>query len=323
MRARWSRDDRLRVLVEKEPGFGPAEWEASLDEGFPQWRDEVEVAFSGDRRSRKTLVRDAEVFVASWVSQKVLDGGKSLRWVHVTLSGQDFGDDLEVPEDVTITAAAGVASGGIAEHVAGLMIALDRRFDRALERQSRWDWSQDGILGEIRGLRGRTVGIAGLGHSGRAVARVAAALGMRAVALTRTGQPAEGVAHVFTPDALDRFLRVSDFAVLCVPLTRETRGMIGEAELAALGAESFLVNVARGELVDEAALAQALKDGTIAGAALDVLSQEPPPRRHPLRGCPNLIVTPHVAGNVHTFAPEIRAQFVAELRRVTERGFDV
>lgn len=323
MRPRWGRDERLRVLVEEAPGFGPDEWEDALDEGFPRWREQVEVAFSADRRTRKALVADADVFVASWITQKLIDAGRKLRWVHVTLSGQDFADELEVPEEIAVTNAAGVASRGIAEHVAGLMIALDRRFDRAFARQQRWDWSQDGILDGIRGLRGATAGIVGLGHSGRAVARTCAALGMDVVALTRSGQPAEGVRHVYASDRLETMLHEARFVILCAPLTRETRGMVGAPELQALGPDSFLVNVARGELVDEGALATALREGTIAGAALDVLSREPPPRRHPLRGCPNLIVTPHVAGNVNTFAPEIRAQFVAELRRVCERGLDV
>lgn len=323
MKPRWGGDDRLRVLVEEGPGFGRDEWEQSLDEGFPRWEELVQVAFSGDRRTRRALVPEADVFVSTWLTQKLLDAAPGLRWVHLTLSGQDFADELDLRGGLTVTSAAGVASRGIAEHVAGLMIALDRRFDRAFERRQRWDWSQEGILEGINGLHGSTAGIVGLGHSGRAVARVAAALGMQVVALTRSGQPAEGVAHVYGPDGLERLLRESDFAVLCVPLTRETRGMIGAAELAALGPGSFLVNVARGELVDERALARALKDGTIAGAALDVLTREPPPRRHPLRRCPNLMITPHVAGNVNTYASEIRAQFVAELRRVAERGPDV
>ena len=311
--------ERLIVLVEPSPGFQPADWEASLDEGFPDWRERVDVRFVEGRLARRAALPKAHVFVSTWVSQKLVARGARLEWIHVTMSGADGLDGIELREGLEVTSAAGVAAAGMAEHALGLMIALDRGFHVAVERQAEWKWEQGGILENVRGLNGRTVAIVGLGHSGRALAERARAFGMRVVGVSRTGRTAPEVDVTAAADELPRVLEDADFLVLCTALTEETRGLVGERELAALGSESYLVNVARGELVDEAALAAALKRGVIAGAGLDVLSEEPPGARHVLRDCPNLIVTPHVAGNVYTFRREIRSDFVARLRERVER----
>jgi D-2-hydroxyacid dehydrogenase (NADP+) len=320
MRHAWSGDGRTTVLFDPSPGFDERAWTESLDELFPGWRGAVEARFPAKRPARRALLEGADVFVASWVTQDVLDRGRALRWVHVTMSGIDGVDALDVPERVRLTSTAGVAAAGMAEHALGLVIALARRFDRALDRQRSWSWSQEGVLEEIRPLAGRTLGIVGLGHSGRALARLGLALGMRVVGVSRRGAPVEGLDAVWTPDGLPVLLRESDFVVLCAPATNATEGLIGRRELEELGPDGFLVNVSRGELVDERALADALRDGAIAGAGLDVLRREPPPRRHPLRRAPNLVVTPHVAGNLNTYAPAIRAGFVAQLREHVLEG---
>ena len=311
---------RLVVLVEPGPGFAEADWIASLDDGFPGWRDAVEVHFVEGRRDRRSLLPKAHVYVSTWISQRLVDRGPRLEWVHVTMSGADGLDHVTLREGLEVTSAAGVAAAGMAEHALGLMIALDRGFHVAAERTASWSWDQAGILDRIKGLNGRTAGIVGLGHSGRALAARCRAMGMRVAGVSRSGDAAPEVDALFAPADLLHAAEEADFLVLCAALTDETRGLMGERELTALGPESYLVNVARGELVDERALAAALRHGRIAGAALDVLSEEPPSRRHALRGAPNLIVTPHVAGNVYTFRNEIRAELVARLReRVAAR----
>lgn len=302
------------VLVEPGDGFSRGDWVSSLDDGFAEWRDYVDLRFAEGRWSRMALLARAEVFVATWVSQSALDRGRRLRWIHVTMAAADDIDRIDLRSGVHLTTAAGVAAGGMAEHAIGLMIALDRGFDVAVRRQVQWRWDQSGIRERVRGLAGRTVAIVGLGHSGIALARRARGLGMRVVGVSRSRAPRECVDEVRALNELRPVLEAADFVVLCTALADETRGLIGERELDALGPDSYLINIARGDLVDEKALAAALSRGDIAGAGLDVLSEEPPARRHVLRGCPNLIVTPHVAGNVYTYRHEIRADFVARLR---------
>lgn len=308
----------LVVVFESGPSFDEEAWTAALDEGLPGWRGRVDARFVGNRRSRRSALADADVYVSTWVSSDVLRRAPRLSWVHLTLAGA--GGDATVPPDVRFTTAAGVAAAGMAEHALMSMLALARRLPAALDNQRRWSWTQDGILEGVEGLAGRTAGIVGLGHAGRAIARLAGAVGMNVAGTSRTGAPVEEVAEIVP---LHRLLEVADFLVLAASLNDSTRGLIGAAELKLLGPSSYLVNVARGELVDERALGDALRKGVIAGAAVDVLSKEPPPRRHPLRGAPNLIVTPHVAGNVHWHAREIRSRFVEQLADAVRGGSGV
>lgn len=319
--AQWNRGQQLKVLIETGAGFTANDWIKALNSDFDGWEQLLEVRFVRNSLERYALAPGMDVYVSTWLTSDLLARSRQLRWVHLTIAGVEFLEELEIPPHVKITIASGVAAEGIAEHVIGLMIVLDRRLDLAIKQQQRWVWNQEGIVEHIRGLRGRTVGVVGLGHNGQAVARLAKAVGMRVIGLTRQPeQTIEEVEVVYGLDGLPTLLSQSDFVVMCVPLTRETHGLVGKAELDALGHDSYLINVARGGVVDERDLAWALRKGIIAGAALDVLSVEPPSGFHPLRRCPNLIITPHVAGNIYTFRHEIRRRFVHNLKAFVSGG---
>jgi phosphoglycerate dehydrogenase-like enzyme len=173
-----------------------------------------------------------------------------------------------------------------------LMLALAKRLpwqDR-ITREGRWDKQQEVIGSEIQG---RTLGIVGLGHSGRELARLVAPFGMRVVAYSPHAERAQAEALGVTLMTLDELLRTSDFLSIHCRLSPETRGLIGPAQLALMKPSAFLVNVARGENVDEPALVEALRMRRIAGAGLDVFEHEPMPTDHPLLTLDNVIVTPH------------------------------
>jgi len=311
----WDHDCLLKVLIETWPGFATNDWLDVLHKKFPEWKQWVQLRFVEKRWERDALASQAQVYVSTFLSADFLAQAKALSWVHLALSGVEFLENVDIPAHIKITTAAGISAVGVAEHILGLMIALDRRMDLAFRRQLRWRWDQRGILENIRLLRGRTAGVVGLGNNGRAVAGLCNAVGMRVIGLDkRSDLSVEGVESVYPPEQLPNLLEQADFAVICLPLSKDTRRLIGKKELGTLGPYSYLINVSRGEIVDERALAWALRHRVIAGAALDVLSGEPPSRLHPLRGCPNLIVTPHVAGNIYTFRYEIMGHFVENLK---------
>jgi phosphoglycerate dehydrogenase-like enzyme len=162
------------------------------------------------------------------------------------------------------------------------------------------------------------VGIVGLGHIGREVARLAKAFGMRVLATRRSARKsrrAKYVDHLFSPDKLRDLLSESDYVVLTLALTPETRGIIGEAELRSMKPTAYLINVARGGLVDEAALVRALEEQRIAGAGLDVFTTEPLPQDSPLWGFENVIISPHIAGGMEDYVARATAVFCENLRR--------
>jgi phosphoglycerate dehydrogenase-like enzyme len=199
-----------------------------------------------------------------------------------------------------------VFSRPIAEYVILMMLAAARRLPQLLELQAERTWQPL----EARELRDVTVGIVGLGSIGRAVGALATAFGCRVIATRRRAESGAAAAdgagdepflgsvmldRVLPPDRLPELLAEADFVVLAAPLTADTVGLIGEDAIAAMKPGAWVINVARGELVDEPALARALRSGRIGGAVLDTFREEPLPAGSPLYDLPNVILTPHTS----------------------------
>jgi D-3-phosphoglycerate dehydrogenase / 2-oxoglutarate reductase len=199
---------------------------------------------------------------------------------------------------VLVANVPGVNANAVAEHVLRSMLQLARgsgavAAELAALRSAGWARAR-ALSDSGFELRGRTVGVVGFGHVGQAVVRSCThGFGMRALALARSTLPDNAAAQRVT---LDELLTASDFVVLACPLTDATRGLIGPAQLALMRPGAFLINVARGPVVNEAALIDALRSGRIAGAALDVFDTQPLPDTHPFWQMPQVIITPHVAG---------------------------
>ncbi|MBI3971616.1 MAG: D-2-hydroxyacid dehydrogenase [Chloroflexi bacterium] len=225
-----------------------------------------------------------------------------LRWVHCDHAGLNKSARPEVFEKgLLVTSSAGRSSPVLAEHVILLMLALAYDFPTFLDAQRRHQW---GIPGQdaLRGLYGRTVGIVGLGNTGTELAVRAKALGMRVLGYRRQASgPPPGVDRLYSAeggDTLDELLQQGDFVVLAVPLSDATYHLIGERDLRLMKRSAFLVNMARGAVVDETALIRALYEGWIAGAGLDTFTREPLPPDSPLWDAPHTIITPHVTPQV-------------------------
>ena len=222
-----------------------------------------------------------------------------LRYVGVLATGVNVVDlAAAAAAGVTVTNVPGYSTPGVAQAVFALLLELTNKTGAlsASARAGRWQACEDFCYGdgELVELEGLTLGIVGHGAIGRRVAEIARAFGMRVVAASRSrpaGMTADGV--VFLP--LDEVFRTADVVSLHCPLTPETRHLVNAARLAMMKPSAYLVNTARGGLVDEQALADALAAGRIAGAGLDVLTQEPPRDGSPLLTSPNCVITPHVA----------------------------
>jgi phosphoglycerate dehydrogenase-like enzyme len=250
-----------------------------------------------------------------WIDPDQIRALHGLRWLQQTGAGADW--LLRAPDiaasDLVVTNASGVHAIPISEHILALMLTLSRRIHRFVKAQHEREWLRRGRLGE---LDGATLGIVGLGAIGEKTAQKAKGLGMRVLGLRR--HPERTSPHVdrmFGPDELPVLLGESDWVVLAAALTSETRAMIGAAELAAMKSSAYLVNIARGGMVDEKALIEALATERIAGAGLDVFEQEPLPQDSPLWGMRNVVITPHFAGATLHYTERILAIFVDNLGR--------
>jgi phosphoglycerate dehydrogenase-like enzyme len=282
--------DRLREIL-------PADWEL-IDVAAP-------VSGRGDgggvTDEALTAIRGAEIYFGLGLPRELLLAGieaQRLRWIHTGAAGVASLLHRElVASDIVLTNSAGIHAGPIAETVLAMMLHFARGIDQAVRAQQQIRWAADVFEsndGTVRELAGATLGIIGYGGIGRALARRARALDMRVVALRRSAAQ-DDVAEMVTGDgALEQLLRVSDMVALTVPATPETRGMIGAPELARMRPGAVLINVARGSIVQEAALVDSLRSGRLR-AALDVFAMEPLPAESPLWRMRNVLITPHVS----------------------------
>jgi len=240
-----------------------------------------------------------------------------LTWVHSATAGVErVLTPAALQRGLAITNARGVFSEPIAEYVLMMILAVSRRLPQLLELQRERTWQPL----EATELADVTVGIVGLGSIGRRVARLSLAFGCRVVATKRDAaeEPDEelsGLAELLAPDRLPELLAQSDFVVLALPLTRQTEALINSAMLAHFKPGAWLVNVARGRLVDERALVRALREGSLGGAVLDTFGDEPLPPDSEFYALPNAIVTPHTSWSSGRVLDRSIELFCANLQR--------
>jgi len=242
--------------------------------------------------------------------------GESLRWVQSGSAGVESPDfHALLKRGIRLTNAAGVHAEPIAQYVIMQMLNRIKRTRAHFELQAAHRWESIGG-GELTGL---TLGIVGFGGIGRAVARLAKAFGMRVVGNKRTRVEDPALDRLYSPEQLGDLLAESDFVVLAAPESEQTRGMIGAAALEQMKPKALLINVARGGLVDEEALADALRRKRIGGAVLDVTATEPLPETSPLWDLPNCVITPHDSGFSPLALERTLELFLDNLRRF-QRG---
>jgi D-2-hydroxyacid dehydrogenase (NADP+) len=258
-----------------------------------------EIVHAHARADRAAAFRDADVLLATSISADEFEQSRRLRWIHSTAVGvARLLPPVVVDSRVVVTNSRGVHSAAIAEHAIALVLALRRRLHVAVARQHARDWAQVELAASREpALTETTMMVVGLGTIGSRVAAMAAALGMRVIGVRKRPSlpPPAGVAEVLTVDQIADALPDVDVVVLAIPRTHDNRVLLGAPELAQLKPSAILVNVARGQLVDETALIDALRSGRLAGAGLDAFHQEPLPADHPLWALPNVLMTPHTA----------------------------
>jgi len=278
---------------------------------------------------------DTEILLIRNLALK-LDRAPRLKWIQMAGAGLDKLDHASIRErGITVTNASGIHAVPIGEYVLSFMLNLSYRIPEVLALQRGRDWPADArkrLVG--RELRGNTAGVVGYGSIGREIGRLARSFGMRLLAAKRSpeepedtgytlsgvGDPhGEAVDRMYGPEELNEMLAECDFVVLTVPLTDRTEGMIGEAALRAMKPSAFLINVARGRVVDEKALLAALRGRWIAGAALDVFGQEPLPQDSAFYELENVIISPHNAGNTPLYNDRLADLFVENLGRYLRR----
>ena len=263
---------------------------------------------------------DADIFVGYSLRAKQLPQARKLKWIHSTAAGVA---QLMYPElrdsGILVTNPSGIFSEPMTEHAIGLMIALARNFPGAVRHQDQRRWAQQELWDKpqhLTELGSKTLLIVGFGSIGQELARVARALRMRVWGVSRSGRGETTFAEKIIPvSQLDDALAETDFVVIAAPETPETKHLIGAQQLARMKRPAFLINIARGSLLEETALVAALERGEIAGAALDVAAAEPLPPESPLWTAKNILLTPHTSAVSDRLWPRQTALLLELLER--------
>ncbi len=297
-------------------------------DGKPLWAGYAEPVPDGTESEEEAkavvagVLAESEILLSNpVVPDDILKRSPNLKWVQLTSAGADRLIDSEMvrSSNVTVTTASGIHAVPIGEWVIGAMIAFAKGFPRAFRSQQDNTW-RPYLASE---LEGATVGIVGLGAIGRHVAKLARAFGMRVIATRRSQEKrATGasvgesdVDEVYARSELSALLSDSDYVVLAMPLTEESRHLIGEIELASMKRSAVIVNIARGAVIDQRALIDAVRNGVIGGAALDVTDPEPLPPESELWTLDNVMITPHISGGTPRYMDRAIELFCDNLRR--------
>ena len=278
-----------------------------------------EVVDAREAPERRALIPTADVLFATKIKAEEFAPAHSLRWIHSSAVGVG---PLLIPDvvksPVVVSNSRGVHSEAIAEHAIALALAMRRGLHVAMARQAERVWAQTEISEhDVKPLSQSRLLVVGLGTIGARVAAYGAGLGMHVTGIRRHVHfpPPAGVLTVLPPEQLRDALPAADVIVLAVPRTEETRALIGREELAAMKRTAILVNVARGRLIDDDALIEALRANRIGGAALDAFQQEPLPADHPFWEMPNVLMSPHTAAFAGDYWKPVCDLFLENLAR--------
>jgi len=310
----------IRILIAVHHPFdqwnAPVWLSTRLEEEFPQ----VKAVQLPDYRLVDAEIVEAEIVISWSLRPQQIASAKKLRWIHSPAAAVN---QLMCPElverEIVVTNAREVHGPVVAEHVIALIFAMAKKIPGAVRLQERHVWGQQILWDEIPRVRevgGATLGVVGLGSIGRPTVKIAKALGMKVIAAREHPENgSEGADAVYGPDEIDEIFRHADYVVLAVPVTAGTQAIANGKRLALMKPDGCLINVGRGTLVDEPALAASLRQRQIGGAALDVFPKEPLPPDSPLWDLPNLLITPHTAALTERLWERHYALFSENLRR--------
>ncbi|MCD7034083.1 D-2-hydroxyacid dehydrogenase [Metabacillus sp. GX 13764] len=290
------------------------QWVEKVQQALPDW----EVIFGKEEEKWKDHIKDAEI-IAGWkkAMEPYLQSDLQLKWVQAWSAGVN---DMPLKElekkGVTVTSANGVHAYPISETIFALMLGLTRKIQAYVKNQEKKEWHHSNLKLEIHN---KTIGILGFGAIGKETAKIAKAFGMKVLGLRHSGKEDEFADAMYTPDSLNSMLPECDFVVVTLPLTEDTKHMIGKEQFGLMRESACFINIGRGDIVEENSLIQALQEGGIAGAGLDVFAKEPLPENSPLWEMENVIVTPHTAGSTEYYDQRVIEDiFLPNLKKYLE-----
>jgi phosphoglycerate dehydrogenase-like enzyme len=274
---------------------------------------------AGALRGAEVLITTNSAFTPEF-ARTLRDNADALKWIQFTTVGIDIADAAGLPPGLWLTNSGDVMQTTLATHAVALMLAVQRGLHRYEESRARRAWDRDAFARHLAVPEGGTLVVLGMGRIGQDIARKARAFGMTVICVTRASEPAiPAIDRVVARERVDEVLPEADVVMVAMPLEDDTKGYLSARRIALMKPTAVLVNISRGLVVDEAALAEALAAGRLSGAGLDAFGDEPLPADSPFWGLDNVVITPHIGGQA---GDHNRRKFAELVRDNTRRYLD-
>ena len=292
------------LILEQRAG----EYKKALSPKFP----DVVIHAAAQEAEVGKFIEQADILMTIRISEDLLKKASKLKWIHAMTTGVDYIVNLpSLRKEVTLTSTRGIHGPQVSEMAFLLMLALNRNFSEVVRNQDRGVWER--WPGKL--LWKKKVGILGVGVIGEEIARKCKVFGMEVFGIDIVRRKLDCVDAFYGPEDIVKVARDVDYLVIVAPRTPQTEKLVDSKVISAMKPTAFLLNLGRGEIVDEEALISALKSGKIAGAGLDTYWQEPLPKEHPFWKMKNVIVSPHFAGMSDIYVEQALTIFEENLRR--------
>jgi len=284
------------------------EYKKALSPKFP----DVVIHAAAQEAEVGKFIEQTDILMTIRISDDLIKKASKLKWIHAITTGVDYIVNLpSLRKEVILTSTRGIHGPQVSEMAFLLMLALNRNFPEVVRNQDKGVWER--WQGKL--LWKKKVGILGVGVIGEEIARKCKAFGMEVIGIDIIRRKLDCVDAFYGPEDIVKVAKDVDYLVIVAPRTPETEKIVDSKVLSAMKPTAFLLNLGRGEIIDEEALIRALKSGKIAGAGLDTYLQEPLPKEHPFWGMKNVIVSPHVAGMSDIYVEQALTIFEENLRR--------
>jgi phosphoglycerate dehydrogenase-like enzyme len=299
-----------KILIQTNTYFTKDSWLCIFDENLDKEHyKHYKVEFAESKTEMLHKLPKANVCFS--FSLPEFEKVKHLELLYLGISGINYLDKFNIPKEFNLKTSKGISSNIIAEHTLLMALSLIRKFPNAILNQKKRKWDQSiYIKAMVRSIRDYNIGIIGMGNNGKAIAEIFGNIGCNVLGYSNNKVECEYVNNWYLKRDLNKFLKDSEIIIIALPLRSDTFHFINKEKLLSMGEETMIINIARGEIINENELINALKNSDIKAAALDVFEKEPLSRWSQLWKLPNLIITPHIAGNIHFIKSEIQVNFL-------------
>jgi D-2-hydroxyacid dehydrogenase (NADP+) len=310
----WTSVDKNKLLFYTNNYLTLESWIEKFELMIPDYKDIYELIFVKTKIKFLKLIPNANAVFCFGLSTSIDLSATAIKEIYFASSGIEFLEGRLIPDNVKIHSAIGISKKAIAEYVLMTALILKSRYYFAARNQISHTWDQKPLINTpYKELNQSTIGIIGIGNVGKEIANKFKSLGCHTIGLDKIQSANLAIDEWYSLDDIKYFLNKSDFVIISIPLTLQTRELFDKEHLSAMKPTSVLINISRGAIINENDLIWSLKNKVISGAALDVFSNEPLHKNSKLWELNNVIITPHIAGNINMFSNQIQEDFIKKV----------